>query len=64
MLVVNSSKVFKRMIKQYYHFCKESRVDIFSMLKFFHYYKIQHGEKNPMLMNKAIIVFTMKIMHK
>jgi len=31
---------------------------------YIHYYKIQHGEKNPMSVNKVIIVFTMEIMHK
>jgi hypothetical protein len=64
MLDVNSWKVVKRMIKQYYHSCKESKVEIFSMLEVFHYYKIQHGGKNPVLVNKVFIVFTMEIMHK
>ncbi len=64
MLDFNSWKVFKKLIKQCYHSCKESKVEIFSMSIFFHYYKIQHGEKNPMSVNKAIIVFTMEIMHK
>jgi hypothetical protein len=32
---VNSWKVVKRMIKQYYHSCKEFRVEILSMLEFF-----------------------------
>jgi hypothetical protein len=52
------------MIKQYYDSYKESRVEIFSMSKKFHYYKIQHGGKNAMLLNNAIIIFIMKIMHK
>ncbi len=33
------------MTKQYYHYCKDSRVEIFSMSKNFHYYKFQHGGK-------------------
>jgi len=33
MLEVNSWKVVKRMIKQYYHYCKESKVEIFSTLE-------------------------------
>jgi hypothetical protein len=52
------------MTKQYYHYCKESKVQIFSMSIFFHYYKIQHEGKYPMLVNKVVIVFTMEIMHK
>jgi hypothetical protein len=64
MLDVKSWKVVKRMAKQYYHSCKESKVEIFSLSFFPHYYKIQHGGKNPMLVNKAIIVFTKEIMHK
>jgi hypothetical protein len=64
MLDVNSWKVVKIMTKQYYHSCKESRVEIFSMLEIFHYYKIQHGGRNLMLVNKVVIVFIMKIMHK
>jgi len=35
MLDVNSWKVVKRMIKQYYHYCKEFKVEIFSMSIFF-----------------------------
>jgi len=35
MLDVNSWKVVKRLTKQYYHFCKESRVEIFSMSNFY-----------------------------
>jgi len=34
------------MIKQYYHPCKEFRVEVFSMSIFWHYYKVQHGGKN------------------
>jgi hypothetical protein len=64
MLDANSWKVVKRMTKQYYHFCKEFRVEIFSMSNFYYYYKIQHGGKSLVLMNKIIIIFIMKIMHK
>ncbi len=64
MLDVNSWKVVKRMTKQYYHYCKESRVEILSMYNFFRYYRIQHGGKNPMLVNKVVIVFIMEIIHK
>jgi len=62
-LDVNSWKVVKRMTKQYYQSCKEFRVEIFSM-SFSYYYKIQHGGKNLVLVNKVIIIFTMQIMHK
>jgi len=64
MLHVNSWKVVKIMTKKYYHFCKDSKVEIFSISIFSHYYKIQHGGKNLMLVNKVVIVFTMEIMHK
>jgi hypothetical protein len=65
MLNVNSWKIVKRMSKQYYHYCKESNVEIFSMSKKFPYYKIQHGGgKILVLANKVVIVFIMKIMHK
>jgi len=64
MVDVNNWKVVKIMTKQYYHFCKESRVETFPFQFFFYYYKIQHGGKNLMLMNKAIIMEIMEIMHK
>jgi hypothetical protein len=51
------------MNNQSFQFYNESKVEIFSMSKFFHYYKIQM-KKNLMLVNKAIIVFIMEIMHK
>jgi len=51
------------MTKQYYHSYKESRVEIFSMSKKFHYYKIQHGGKTLVLVNKVVIVFIMEIVH-
>jgi hypothetical protein len=35
MLDVNNWKVVKSMTKQYYHSCKESKVEIFSMSNFF-----------------------------
>jgi hypothetical protein len=38
--------------------------EIFCMSNFFPYYKIQHGGKNLVLVNKVVIVFIMEIMHK
>jgi hypothetical protein len=48
------------MIKKYYQSCKEFRVETFSMSKNFHYYKIQHGGKNLVQVNNAVIVFIME----
>jgi hypothetical protein len=57
--------IVEKLLQKYYHSCEESKVETFSMLyNFFRYYKIQHGGKNPMLMNKVVIVFIMEIMHK
>jgi len=65
MLDVNSWKVVKRMIKQYHDSCKESRVEMFSMSIFFSIIiKSNTEKKNSMLVNKVIVVFIMKIMHK
>jgi hypothetical protein len=46
------------MTKKYYHFCKDSKVEIFSISIFFSIII------NLVLVNKAVIVFTMEIMHK
>jgi hypothetical protein len=56
MLHANIWKVVKIMIKQYYDSCKKFKVEIFSMSKYFHYYKIQHKGKNLMLVNNVVIV--------
>jgi hypothetical protein len=51
------------MTKQYYHYCKEFRVEIFSMSNFFSVI-IKLNMENLVLVSKVVIVFTMEIMHK
>jgi hypothetical protein len=52
------------MIKQFTIFARSLGLKYFPCQENFHYYKIEHGGKNPMLVNKAIVFFSMEIMHK
>jgi len=59
MLDVNNWKVVKKWLNNITTFARNLRWKYFPCQMFFHYYKIQHGRKNSMLMNKAIILFNM-----
>jgi hypothetical protein len=62
MLIVE--KLLKGQLNNITILARSQRLKYFPCQFFFHYYKIQHGGKNPMLVSKAIIIFTMEIMHK